>query len=171
MHGSSMREMTRLLTEHFDEHPAPGKVLDVGSAIVKGRTIASSYRTIFPQSWQYTGCDIVEGPNVDVVMERDDILPFPSNTFDVVISGQCLEHSKRPWLLVREMGRVVKAGGKVFITSPWSWHIHRYPIDCYRILPDGMRVLLEDAGLIDIMGYTVERDCWGVARKQEEVTQ
>ncbi|MFA7044577.1 MAG: hypothetical protein WC186_09550, partial [Bacteroidales bacterium] len=36
-----------------------------------------------------------------------------------------------------------KKGGLVCIITPFSVPEHRYPIDCWRILPDGYRYLLE----------------------------
>jgi hypothetical protein len=63
------------------------------------------------------------------------------------------------------MARVLKPEGWMFITAPFSWHIHRYPIDCWRFVPDGMRVLFEDAGIRCIISYVIYSDCWGVGVK------
>jgi hypothetical protein len=52
----------------------------------------------------------------------------------------------------------------VFITAPWSWEIHRYPVDCWRILPDGMRELIEQGGGDFVESYIVDRDTWGIGR-------
>lgn len=47
-------------------------------------------------------------------------LPFESDFFDVVISRQVLEHLKEPFRALKEMGRVVKKGGTVIVSTP-SW--------------------------------------------------
>src|SRR5690606_29497337 len=33
------------------------------------------------------------------------------------------------------------------IINPISWHYHEAPVDCWRIYPEGMRALCDDAGL------------------------
>ena len=43
--------------------------------------------------------------------------------------------------------KFVRPGGVVATITPVSWPYHEAPIDCYRIFPEGMRTLCEDAGL------------------------
>ncbi|MCX6330984.1 MAG: hypothetical protein NTZ85_15895, partial [Bacteroidia bacterium] len=54
-----------------------------------------------------------------------------------------LEHVEAPWKWIKEVERVTKNGGIVCIITPFSVDEHRYPVDCWRILPDGYRFLLE----------------------------
>lgn len=111
------------------------KVLDVGSYDVNG-----SYKCLFdPLRFQYTGLDMAPGPNVDLVPKT----PYRwrelnDNAFDVVISGQALEHVEFFWLVVAEMVRVTRQGGLICIVVPRGFDEHRYPVDCYRFLADGM---------------------------------
>jgi SAM-dependent methyltransferase len=70
-----------------------------------------------------------------------------SGTFDIVVSGQVIEHVRKPWIWLRELARVCKPGGLVLTVNPVSWPYHEAPIDCWRIYPEGMRALCEDAGL------------------------
>jgi SAM-dependent methyltransferase len=165
MHQSSLDEMGRNLRELLkDRRGSPLRILDVGSRAVN-RCFRHTYKEHMAPAWQYVGCDTDAGENVDVVLSDPYVLPMPADYFDVVISGQCLEHVPRPQKLVNEMARVLKPGGLMLLTAPWQWEIHRYPVDCWRILPDGMRVLLEDAGLKVIETYTREQDCWGIGLK------
>ncbi len=165
MHPSSMSEMSRLIQTHLMKHwETRLRVLDVGSKMVN-INYRHSYRELLSQAWGYTGCDVSAGDNVDLIQDNPDVLPIPEASFDVVISGQCLEHVEHPWLLVKEMARALKGGGLLLITAPWRWNIHRYPLDCWRILPDGMTALMRDAGLEVYASYTVQDDCWGIARK------
>ena len=51
-------------------------------------------------------------------------LRFESNSFDVVISSECIEHTCRPQDAVRELVRVCRPGGLIAITSNnhfWFW--------------------------------------------------
>lgn len=50
-------------------------------------------------------------------------LPLASNTFDVVISSECIEHTIDPTLALREIHRVTKPGGLLLVTVPnQRWH-------------------------------------------------
>lgn len=45
-------------------------------------------------------------------------LPFADETFEVVISSECIEHTLHPQLAIKEMCRVCKKGGHVCLTTP-----------------------------------------------------
>jgi hypothetical protein len=159
-----------LMTDLLDKYAREGMlVLDVGSYNVNG-----DYRELCEsRGLQYQGLDIAAGPNVDIVAESPYIWPVDSNTYNMVISGQCLEHVEMPWLWARELYRVCKPGGLAIIIAPGlNWGIHRHPVDCWRVLPDGMRALLINwAGfsekVIGIKGVATKPncDCFGVVRK------
>lgn len=48
---------------------------------------------------------------------------------------------------MKEAARICKKGGKVITIAPVSWTYHEQPVDCWRIYPEGMRALYEEAGL------------------------
>jgi SAM-dependent methyltransferase len=142
----------------------PQKVLDVGSYDVNG-----CYKSIF--SCPYTGLDMAQGPNVDYVATESYKWDLPDNNFDLVISGQCFEHVQAPWLLIKEMERVCSKW--MIIVAPWKWRIHRYPVDCWRILPDGMEFLLNGWCQFEVKecntaceGGPLEGLCYGVGLKK-----
>src|SRR3954463_13026775 len=45
-------------------------------------------------------------------------IAHPSASFDFVISSETIEHVPDPALAVRELGRILKPGGKLFLTTP-----------------------------------------------------
>jgi SAM-dependent methyltransferase len=90
---------------------------------------------------------MIAGQNVDVVAKDPYKFPLESNSFDLVISGQAFEHIEFPWLTIREIERVLKPGGFAIIIAPSSGPEHRYPNDCWRFYPDGMRALGKWASL------------------------
>jgi len=113
-------------------------ILDVGSLDVNG-----TYKESFNNpNWTYTGLDIVSGKNVDVISSTPYNWPISDNSYDVIISGQCMEHVEAPWLWTKEIERICKPNGIIFIIAPWTFKIHRYPVDCWRILPDGMSYIM-----------------------------
>jgi SAM-dependent methyltransferase len=138
MHASSYQLMGRFLETIGPDD----KVLDVGSYAVQGQT----YRDLV-RPGNYTGLDVTEGPNVDIVVKDPySWAEIPVWTYDVVISGQALEHVEFPWLTVQEMNRALKPGGRVCIIAPSAGKEHRYPLDCYRYYPDGLAALAKWAG-------------------------
>ena len=176
MHESSWLEMQRVIAERC--RPEDNLIVaDIGSMSVKakgwqGRT----YREHMQPNWKYHGLDIAEGRNVDTVMPSPDVIPLVNSWADVIISGQCLEHTKAPWVLIREMFRVLKHGGQIFLTAPAIWPWHRYPVDCWRFYPDGMAALLKWGGFDKIKTWSSNpdavrnitgewADCWGVGVK------
>jgi SAM-dependent methyltransferase len=74
-------------------------------------------------------------------------LPFDDASFDTVINIQVLEHTPRPRELVREMSRVLKAGGLLILVAPFQFRLHEQPHDYFRYSSHGLRHLCEDADL------------------------
>lgn len=53
-------------------------------------------------------------------------LPFKSDSFEVIISSECIEHTNNPVTAIREMTRVLMPDGIVILTTPnriWRWTI------------------------------------------------
>jgi SAM-dependent methyltransferase len=80
-------------------------------------------------------------------MRSEYDIPAPDAAFDIVVSGQVIEHVRKPWIWMKELARVCARGGVVVTVNPVSWPYHEAPVDCWRIYPDGMRALCEEAGL------------------------
>ena len=136
MHPESYALMDEILrrTSRTSAH-----VLDVGSYNING-----TFRPLVEQrGWNYTGLDTVAGPNVDVVAQDPFRFPFDGDKFDIVLSGSTMEHVTAIWRWVPELVRVLKPGGLLAIHTHWKFPEHRYPVDCWRIMPDGMRYLFD----------------------------
>lgn len=67
-------------------------------------------------------------------------LPFKSDVFDGVVLQTVLEHTKRPWEIVREVHRVMKPGAQVFIEVPFIYPVHDAH-DYYRWTLQGLRFM------------------------------
>jgi len=65
----------------------------------------------------YVAVDILQTELVDVV-GSGDALPFPENTFDVVILTQVLEYFPQPQAAVQQIYSVLKPGGKLLMSVP-----------------------------------------------------
>lgn len=139
MHGNSFKLMKAASEEIADAtHQNPISVLDVGSRIAPGKL--SGYSQIFCDSrFRYLGIDIEDGDNVDLVLSSPYSWPeIESSSYDMVISGQVLEHVPLFWELLKEMSRVTRPGGFLVLVVPSKGAIHKHPVDCYRFNPDGL---------------------------------
>ncbi|MFK7737386.1 MAG: class I SAM-dependent methyltransferase [Pirellulaceae bacterium] len=54
----------------------------------------------------------------DVCEMDQSFLDFPDNSFDLVWSRHCLEHSVMPYFTLSEMSRVLKEGGYCYVEVP-----------------------------------------------------
>ena len=108
----------------------------------------STYRRLLANptlDWQTL--DITGDPQLTFHARDEYTFPMPGGLFDVVLSGQVIEHVRKTWVWIQEVARVCKPGGYVITVNPVSWGYHEAPIDCWRIYPEGMRTLYDEAGL------------------------
>lgn len=118
-------------------------VLEVGGLNVNG-----SVRGYF--SGPYLATDMRDGPGVDLVAVAAD-LPFGAGEFDVVVSTEMLEHDRAFWRSLPEMGRVLRSGGILLLTTRGNGFAeHGHPDDYWRFMPSSGAVLAElaDCALI-----------------------
>ena len=132
----------------------PGlKVLDVG-----GRNVNGSLRGIFESlGCEFCAMDMVEHPSVDVVCQPSDPFPFEAGHFDIVISTSCFEHDPMFWMTIREIGRVVKMGGYIYVNMPSKGKYHGYPGDCWRFYKDA------GTALAYWSGYKIDGKCYPIS--------
>jgi SAM-dependent methyltransferase len=93
----------------FPQFFSGGRVLEVGSLDING-----SIRAHFKGA-NYTGLDVGEGPGVDVVCEGQKY-DAPDNSFDVVVSAECMEHNPYWRETFSNMLRLCRPGGLVLMT-------------------------------------------------------
>lgn len=138
MHHSSMLRMEWFVNQFLANEGRRLSVLDIGSYDVNG-----TYKQYFdPSKFEYVGLDMEKGPNVDVVPASPYVWnEIGDDTYDVVISGQALEHIEFFWITVSEMTRVLKKDGILCIIAPNGFPEHRFPVDCWRFFSDGMIAL------------------------------
>lgn len=124
----------------------PGdKLLDAGAGECK-------WAEHFPEA-EYIGLDYKVGDEewdfsrVMIEADLNDKIPMDDNAVDVIISIQVLEHLNNPKQAMKEMARVLKPGGHLFMTTPFSYQEHQQPYDFYRYTRYGLQYLIDEAGL------------------------
>jgi SAM-dependent methyltransferase len=90
-----------------------------------------------------------------------DVCAPPPNldSYDVVICEQVLEHVEDPWRAARTLHDLCNPGGHVVVSTPFLIRVHPTPFDFWRFTEDGLRRLLESAGLV-----VDETASWGSKR-------
>jgi len=136
--GESMLRM--LEYEAMNDVEISGNVLDLGG----GEN--SKYRADLPQDIDYKSINIDPDINPTWLVNPGEPFPVEDNTFDCCICLNTLEHVFDARFLLGEIQRVLKPGGKVYITVPWIFRIHGHPDDYSRHTPSWWVQALGEAG-------------------------
>lgn len=84
----------------------------------------------------YTGVDFSQNSqNTVQVLASITEVPLPDNSFDVILCTEVLEHVPDTYRAFQEMARLIKTGGHIIITSPFSYPLHEEPYDFVRLTP------------------------------------
>jgi len=120
------------------------KVLEIGSRIVSPGS--ASKRSLFPQAKSYTGFDYYPDFNTDVVGDAHKLSQYFGNQkFDAIFSISVFEHLAMPWLVAKEISKILEVGGITYHMSHFAWPLHEKPWDFWRFSDEGFRVLFSQA--------------------------
>lgn len=124
------------------------RVLEIGAGGTDGLV------QFFPN---ITTLDIEASKKPDVVGDAHK-LPFSSESFDVIVCSEALEHFYNPFIAVAEMHRVLVPKGLVLVTTRFIFPVHDAPHDYFRYTPYGMRELFKH---FEVVEEEVESDAFG----------
>jgi SAM-dependent methyltransferase len=115
--------------ENLKKH-AGGKLLDLGCGkipfFVVYRDLTSDVVCVDWANTQHPN------PHIDFEADLNAPLAFADNSFDTILLSDVLEHIYYPEQLWREMGRILKPGGKLLLNVPYMYWIHEEPFDFFR---------------------------------------
>lgn len=120
----------------------PALILDYGCG-------TSPYRTLFPGA-DYKRADFLDLGGLDYHLGNDSRVTEADAHFDIVLSTQVLEHVPEPQTYLSECFRLLKPGGKLFLTTHGTYEDHGCPYDFQRWTADGLKLALERAGFRSI---------------------
>lgn len=137
MHLTAMLNAKNFFETYANAFDSNVKVLEIGSQDVNG-----SLRQVCPKEFEYIGVDFQKGKGVDIVLDDPYTLPFENESFDIVLSSSCFEHSEMFWLVFLEILRVMKPKSLFYLNAPSTGSFHRYPVDCWRFYPDSGKAMI-----------------------------
>lgn len=120
---------------------AKGSLLDLGCG-------NKPYKEWYaPLTTESTGCDVTQSTEqlVDTICLAS-ALPYNDSSFDTIFSTQVLEHVYDHHSMIKEAYRVLKPGGNIILTVPFTWELHEEPYDFFRISKHGLKELFEEPG-------------------------
>jgi len=120
---------TRFLLPHLGK--MQGNVVDVGCGEMP-------FRGLLSKTVHYTGVDVPAADDFGMrrhpeVVDFDGVnIPLADASHDYVLCTEVLEHADDPVALISDMHRVLKPGGTLVATVPFSARVHHAPHDYHR---------------------------------------
>jgi len=97
----------------------------------------------------FINVDIFPFSKVDIIANADD-LPFTDNSIDKIIFEASIEHIAKPDQAIKEIYRILKKNGLLFITIPFMVGYHDSPSDYWRWTKEGFKLILKDFEIMEI---------------------
>ena len=136
MHISAINSFLDFKKNYLSDKNSEIKIVEIGS-----QSVNESIKKYLDKNHKYIGVDMVEGNNVDIVLEDPYKLPFEKESIDVVISISTFEHTEFFWLSYLEILRILKPTGLFFLNAPSNSNYHRHSSDNWRFYPDSSKAL------------------------------
>lgn len=126
-----------------------GRLLDVGAG-------EAPWRDLLPKCVEYVGVDTdLSGEFkmrhlAQITYYDGKKLPYDDNSFEHVLCTEVLEHIPDPATFLLDLKRVLRQGGTLILTVPWSARLHHLPYDYSRFTRFGLTALMESSGFSNI---------------------
>lgn len=145
--------LQKAVKEFAESLPPESRVLDAAAGL-------KPYEAFF-RHCKYESCDfgnvqeffgnIDDGTRGDISSRHTYIcpiekIPVADDTFDFILCTQVLEHVPSPLAAVKELRRVLKSSGQLFITVPQGYGVHGEPYNFFYFTKYGLELVLEEAG-------------------------
>ena len=141
-------------------------VVDIG-----GKDVNGSLRSFFEtKGMKFVCVDMESDKSVDIVSPPGEKLPFEVGSVDLIVSTSWFEHDPCFWLTFKEMTRIIKPSGYIYINAPTSGPYHCFPGDNWRFYSDAGQALAYWSGkqisneqiypVKVIETFNVVGDCW-----------
>jgi len=145
-HSYRLQKFVRQLAETVRSDDT---LLDVGAGDCQ-------YKPFFVGRCKYISQDVggkTDTYSYDQIDIRSEIydIPLPGDSVDIVLCTQVLEHLKYPPRALQEIRRLLKPGGKLYLTVPFASEEHLMPYDYFRYTRFSLDFLMREQGLTPIL--------------------
>jgi ubiquinone/menaquinone biosynthesis C-methylase UbiE len=133
-------ESTRVewIKQTLKKVPADSRLLDAGAGEQQFRKLCSHLKYVAQDFAKYDGKGDGVGlqtggwdqTSLDIISDITSI-PEPAHSFDAVMCTEVFEHIPQPIEAIREFSRLLKPGGHLIITAPFSSFTHFAPYHFY----------------------------------------
>jgi ubiquinone/menaquinone biosynthesis C-methylase UbiE len=114
--------------------PARRKILDAGAGECIYKKYCAHLTYVSQDFCQYNGKGDAKGlhrknwrqKNIDIISDVESI-PVPSRSFDVILCTEVLEHIPHPEKALAEFFRILRPGGLLLLTAPFTSQTHFAP--------------------------------------------
>jgi 2-polyprenyl-3-methyl-5-hydroxy-6-metoxy-1,4-benzoquinol methylase len=180
--GNALGRQRRELRTMFIGNARPGRLLEVGSG--SGRFLNRMRNA----GWQVEGIDfdpvaaarVEERFGIAVAVGSLPELGYPEGQYDVVAMSQVIEHVPDPVLLLRECRRVLRAGGRLVLSTPNArsvahraygrhWRGLEPPRHQHVFSPSALERCAGDCGFRELRRFTLSAESAGIYRASEEL--
>ncbi|MBI1974285.1 MAG: methyltransferase domain-containing protein [Candidatus Zambryskibacteria bacterium] len=140
----------KFINEKIAEIAKEKTVLDIGGGERFGKWL-STYKHLF-KDCEYKTFDYDESTGADIV---GDILSIPlgEESVDAVICNCVLEHVENPSVAIKELYRILRVGGKIFVHIPSIYPYHAragHYLDYWRFFGDAVKLLFKDFSRVEV---------------------
>ena len=95
--------------------------------------------------------DINKSVHPDILTDLNGSFPFADNFADTIFLFSVIYILKDPGKTLLEIHRILKPGGRLFLTSPFIFNEAKEPSDYWRFTSEGLEKLLKEAGFGSIL--------------------
>jgi SAM-dependent methyltransferase len=142
---NNIEVLLKKLSEKFDIED--NTILDVAPEIYDGASSHFNNTKVFTLDIDpSSGCDYI----CDLCNNNEDIIP--TNSFDLTICTEVLEHTNNPFQAANELIRITKPGGFIAISTPFDFRIHNPFPDNWRFTEHGLKLLFKGQNIISLEG-------------------
>ena len=138
LNSPNERKRDEWLRKVLADLPSGWTILDAGAGELRNRAHCRHLQYVSQDFCQYHGLQSTDmaghgchnaawdTSQIDIVSDITAI-PRKSNSFDVVLCSEVLEHVPDPSLVLDELTRLLKPGGLLILTAPFASMVHQAP--------------------------------------------
>jgi SAM-dependent methyltransferase len=137
-----------LMNTHVANIQLEQPVLDLGAGAIG----TASYHSLIPyfDTLQVCSVDINDSKNPTKIADIEQGIPFEAHTFRSCLAFNLFEHVYEYEKVMREVWRVLAAGGTLYLAVPFLMRVHADPSDYFRYTSYTLERALSHVGFSDM---------------------